>query len=400
MEKTSAKTDSVHHTKAYTAFCLCVIVAGLLIWNLNQGLCIATLELHIEKLEHQNGNLESRLEYLETLIDVHKVQEKMNVNNSEKTMLQRNHVLQLHTHETYPKFNEQEERYNDTNLAEVENDDLMERGRWRRDVSVGDPDLAGINIDGPQRRQRGRKKKRKGRRRRRRRYRRVLTIKGPRGPPGPQGPPGDNGINGRDGIPGPIGLPGPKGDKGDIGDKGLRGSPGPPRSTCLSDCEGKNGKDYEGGRSGLLTLMGGISEKKGRPIGHLKAKDLFVQNPKGETLKFWNPPDWDTTGFMTYDPLTGCLKVLKAGLYYIYSQLFYDDEHQLLCGHETHVNNHAVIHSFSSMTEHHQKTVNSFGVVRLNENDEISIKIMQENKCRLIVESVTSYFGVILLDGD
>ncbi|XP_077988283.1 uncharacterized protein LOC144442786 [Glandiceps talaboti] len=137
-----------------------------------------------------------------------------------------------------------------------------------------------------------------------------------------------------------------------------------------------------------------------QPIAaHLKAQNIGMRNLTEATFKYWDPPDWDTKGFVKYNRHTGCLQVQKAGLYYIYSQLFYDDEHQLLCGHETHVNDRAVIHSFSSMTENHQQTVNSFGVVRLNKGDEISINIpINQDSCQVYLRPVTSFFGVILLE--
>ncbi|XP_070553352.1 uncharacterized protein [Ptychodera flava] len=205
--------------------------------------------------------------------------------------------------------------------------------------------------------------------------RRVLReVSGRRGPPGPAGPPGQPGptgpqgpvgLPGREGRPGLSGLPGPKGDKGDIGEKGATGD------------EPKNHTEI-------------------RPLADLRAKHIGSHKPQDKKLKFW---EVSLMVNMHYQPETGELQVLKSGQYFVYTQLYFDDQEELECGYFVCVNDETKKRSVISMAGEGRQTLSSFGIFHLNANDKISIQNPSgEGFCNLHLEPHSTFFGAVDLD--
>ncbi|XP_077987913.1 uncharacterized protein LOC144442437 [Glandiceps talaboti] len=244
---------------------------------------------------------------------------------------------------------------------------------------------------------------------------------GHQGPPGQQGITGEPGSNGLKGDTGPQGPPGQQGITGEPGSYGLKGdtgAQGPKGQT------GQQGVQGEQGSHGLKGDIGPVRDdpfyeylswlhheeqihpdlvhrRMTRPTVHLQAENIDTYVVKDTTMKFWQMTSWSTADAFKYDERTGHVTVLIPGRYYIYSQVYYAEEHLETVGHIVCQNNHPLMRSLTSLNDGAiSRTLYTGGVFNLQANDKISIKVPgTEVKVTLFVEKEGTFFGLMFIDG-
>ncbi|XP_062519965.1 collagen alpha-1(XI) chain-like [Corticium candelabrum] len=199
----------------------------------------------------------------------------------------------------------------------------------------------------------------------------VTGPPGKQGITGAQGPPGKTGIQGENGIRGPPGIKGEKGIKGDVGSTGPRGiegadgTPGPPGHAGAIGLPGQRGHKGERGLPGykgeqgpqgvpgpemsestlqtyfapvaslhqkvaklnttLQTLLQNYSERSEPVAAHLYGSSASATISSGTLITYWSTSTSQPgflSGGMKYDG--GFITVPHAGIYYVYSQFWFD----------------------------------------------------------------------------
>ncbi|XP_070538494.1 uncharacterized protein [Ptychodera flava] len=192
---------------------------------------------------------------------------------------------------------------------------------------------------------------------------------GPAGPPGPVGFPGSKGepgkegptgLPGRDGDPGPPGAPGTKGNSGKkkdrkgspgkvgpagrpirkgkavrAGPQGLPGRDGDPRLQSAQRTQGHPGPK---GDKGEPAVGGGLSTAAAHFVGD-REEGGAIQVEADGTINFWKFADWmDESDMHKFAKnADGEITVQEAGLYYVYSQVTYQDANDAFAGHTVYV---------------------------------------------------------------
>nr|CAI5824580.1 unnamed protein product [Callosobruchus analis] len=115
----------------------------------------------------------------------------------------------------------------------------------------------------------------------------------------------------------------------------------------------------------------------------------------------WKPSDWaHHTGLDSHFQLNlGVLTVKEAGLFFIYSQIYYLDEHDII-GYKVFRNNDVILQCTITVhtTERRMKgnTCYTAGMEYLHEGDTISIENVYDGRYSLF-EPGKSFFGIIKL---
>ncbi|XP_070538533.1 uncharacterized protein [Ptychodera flava] len=144
-----------------------------------------------------------------------------------------------------------------------------------------------------------------------------------------------------------------------------------------------------------------VSHRISRPAIHLESQDIGIHQTshENEVLNIWRvAPQVSTMESLLYDERTGKLKVLIPGRYYIYSQVYYSDDHLYTVGHEMRINDNTVMKNVLSMNGANVQTSHGGGMFLLNANDTVYITI-PEIKTHLHLEKEGTFFGVMFFDG-
>lgn len=102
-------------------------------------------------------------------------------------------------------------------------------------------------------------------------------------------------------------------------------------------------------------------------------------------------------GSIQYHARTGAVEVKRAGVYYIYSQMYYFDGSTEQMAHDTYINHHKVMVSEASVIGEFKKLNTKYhgGIFRLQMNDTISVRARYTKHFNMVPWG--SFFGAFLL---
>ncbi|XP_068732463.1 complement C1q subcomponent subunit C-like [Montipora capricornis] len=188
--------------------------------------------------------------------------------------------------------------------------------------------------------------------------------KGDAGPVGPQGPTGKDGSPGLKGVKGDNGEKGPAGAIGLQGPRGLPGPPGPP---------------------GRL-----ISESI-----HLAGKGKNIEQPRSHRIVNWDIAHKE--GSIVYHADLGEIQVKVAGVYFVYSQIFYFDGSTNQMAHDTFINGNREMSSEASIIGPSKKLDTKYHgrIFRLRVNDTIGVRARYTKLFNMVPWG--SFFGAFLV---
>nr|CAB3240801.1 ectodysplasin-A [Phallusia mammillata] len=178
---------------------------------------------------------------------------------------------------------------------------------------------------------------------------------GAMGPPGPPGPPGLPG----EGVIGPLGPVGPPGPQGLPGLPGIAGPPG--QSVSMS----------------LIHLQGDGSSN--------------VPSNSHGTLNHWSRTTWSSGDDFRYFQHNGTVKVLKSGIYYIYSQLLTNESPTTSLSHEVKINHRTFLKCKQAVK---RSTCFTAGVRKLRAHDTVHI-VATYPKTKVDMHEDVSFFGLV-----
>lgn len=240
-------------------------------------------------------------------------------------------------------------------------------------------------------------------------------VRGDRGPRGDDGQPGHPGMAGRQGIPG---IQGPKGYKGEMGAKGeqgkgirgetgIQGLPGKRGPAGKKGDPGSSGEKGERGPKGEKGDVGSL-ETAQRPSAHLTGHSRNAQNsPRSGILRHWdnNLGFAHSSGGMQYR--NGELIIPLSGRYYIYSQLYFQDEDDRAhLVHFVHLSRNGtqtiIMRSVSSRCRAKKSRTFLYssyqgGVFDLLNGDHILVGVSEDNTGSVSTGESASFFGAFLV---
>lgn len=169
------------------------------------------------------------------------------------------------------------------------------------------------------------------------------------------------GQKGDPGITGPQGVPGERGIKGDPGQQGEKGPPG----------------------------------SLGQESAHLVGDGKRVEH--AGSVDRWNPREGHVSGNITFRRHQGALMIGRAGTYYVYSQMYYEDCTSYSMSHYTLLNGRKILGSQSSVNHCDARYFTNYqgGVFKLNAGDQLKVEVHMSKTYYMIKEF--SYFGLFML---
>ncbi|XP_068732460.1 ectodysplasin-A-like isoform X2 [Montipora capricornis] len=188
--------------------------------------------------------------------------------------------------------------------------------------------------------------------------------KGDAGPVGPQGPPGKDGSPGLKGVKGDNGENGPAGTMGLQGPRGLPGPPGPP-GRLISES---------------IHLAGNGKNKEQQLLHRIINWDIAHKE-----------------GSIVYHAELGEIQVKVAGVYFVYSQIFYFDGSTNHMAHDTYINGHREMSSEASIIGRHKEPHTKYHgrLFRLRANDTIGVRKRYTKLFNMVPRG--SFFGAFLV---